>query len=422
MKKITSVMLVVVLVLSLMAGCSKQAAVTSASSSAGSATAKLSGKITFVTHRTDLADLTLKAAANEFEQDHPNTNIEIEALSDPKTVLQTRLAANELPDITMVYAGQKDWATYYMPLGDLGFNAKNLRFYNTGLGTDSKLYEVTSSVNYYGIVYSKLAFRKAGITSTPTTMADFTKDCDLLKAASIIPVGTNYKDAWPLTYYTFMYAIQQRGDKDYLNNMAKTDTPLSDDHGTLEGIQWLRSLVKKGYTESDLMSTNWDLFKSDFAKGKYGMTFMATWLCSQVVGAGGSAEDIGSFAVPESKGVYINPDKSYAIAKSTKNPNLAKAYFKYMFMDGKYASACSVISPIIGGKTTYDQYVTELLKSNSNVIEYVSNSDDYTAIANKAQWSWTNLAQEYVTASDPNAVVTKYNGIWASAKKSALSK
>jgi raffinose/stachyose/melibiose transport system substrate-binding protein len=384
---------------------------------------KLSGKIVYDTGFTNLIDTKLKDFAKEFMDLHPGTEVEITALTDGDKTQKIRMAANEMHDVTFVIPTLKssDISKYYIPLDDLGYTKDNLYFYDAGLGSDGKLYKMSQIIYYSGMVYNKKVFADAGITQTPKTWDEFYAACDKIKAKGITPVASDFKDAWPLQYYANAdYYASGSGNPNYLNDLVGKDF-LTDDGGLLTGIKYLKILKDKGYLENDLMSTSWDGFGKDFPQGKFGMHYLGSWYPGQFVEKGGKLEDIGMFPLPGLKTLQINYDIFLGVAANTKNPDLAKAFLKYMFDDGKFAAVVGAVSPMKGVKAGAAPFVEELLSSGLPVVEQVPATDDFNAILNKAQISWTNMIQEYLLAKDPNTVVAKYNTMWADAKK-ALGK
>jgi raffinose/stachyose/melibiose transport system substrate-binding protein len=410
MKKAASILLVVAMAVTLFAGCGTS---TSKTSSSG----KLSGKITYATHRTDHADDTLKAIATDFMKANPGTTIEIEALKDPDSTLKTRMAADEMPDICQVLTTikQADYSKYFAPIDSLGFNKDNFYYVVNGTGTDGKLYALTDGVNYSGgITYNIAVFKSCGITTLPKTMDEFMADCATIKAKGIVPFASNFKDKWPLGGFDPGFGTTINGDVNYKNNLAKQDK-LYDGDG-LQGMVFLKNMKDKGYLEPDLMSTNWDGFKKDMAQGKVAMAFLGSWVNPQIVQNGANAADIGWFAFPGAKAYTLGADTMYGVSAHSKNLPLAKAFFQYLYQNGRIATATDMIP---GNKDikTLPAIAQAVKDSGLPIVEGVAQSDAYTTLINKTQIDTAAVVQEYLTAKDPSTVVKKYNDMWAAARK-----
>ncbi len=389
--------------------------------------APVTGNIIMGTNMTNLVNTTLQDLATSFMQANPGIKVTVEAFDNPATELQTRLAANDLPDVTLVLQNLKstDYPNYFVPLDDLGFTKDNLLFYSNGLGPDNHLYVVSPKVIYYeAVVYNKKVFAAAGITSMPKTIDDLFADCALIKAKGITCMASNFKDQWPLATWTSFAAPINSNNPDYMNSLTKTDTPLSDDNGLLTMMKVLRTFNQKGYLEPDLMSTSWNSFYSkDLGSGKVAMSLLGPWLLPYVVQSGANAADLGSFIFPfpndtDPKGtVMVQPDWYFAVSKTSKSIPAAKLLLKYLVDDANYSTAVSGDgSPLMGTKSS-NPFLPELLNQSPTILQQEPNSDLLISITNKAQIDWNAVVQEYVTSSDPAAVVTKYNNIWAAARK-----
>ncbi|MCZ8520861.1 MULTISPECIES: ABC transporter substrate-binding protein [Paenibacillus] len=384
----------------------------------------LKGEITFLTHRTDLADTVLTDIAEEFMAKNPGVHITVEA-SKGDDVLKTQIAANELPDIMFVPSGlgmtRKDYPTYFVPIDDLGYTKDNLWYYTNGAGPDNKLYTLSIGVNYQGFIYSKSAFQAAGIDKPPATMEEFLAAAEKLKAKGTVPVASNFKDGWPLgNYADGAYSNDITGLKNYQNTLIGKDLFGSEPGSLLEGIKFLRTLADKGYLEKDLMSTNWDASKRDLAQGKVGMTYLGTWLPAQIEQNGGKPEDIGMFPVPGAKALVGSADYMYGVTKNSKAPEAAKAFLKFMWDNGYMPKKAGMIPP--NKDYQADQpFLKELLSYKLPIVEWEALQPEYQDLINKAQIDTKKVAQEYVLAENPQEIIDKYNKKWADARK-ALGK
>jgi raffinose/stachyose/melibiose transport system substrate-binding protein len=379
---------------------------------------ELKGKITFLTHRTDVADTTLTDIAKEFMAKNPGVEITVEA-NKSDDILKTRIAANELPDIMLVPNGilQKNLANYFIPIDDLGFNKDNIWYYNNGTGPDGKLYTLSIGVNYQGIIYNKNAFKTAGIDKTPMTLDELYADAEKLKAKGIIPVASNFKDSWPLQNFSDgAYSNDLLASKNYLNTLVSKDLYVDEPGSMLDAAKFFKALNDKGDLEKDLMSTSWDGSKRDLAQGKTAMTYLGTWLPAQIIENGANAADIGMFPIPGAKALVGSADVMYGVTKNSKSPEVAKAFLQFMWQDGYMPKKVGMIPPNKDYKP--DQpFVQELFSSNLPVVEWESNSQDYQDLISKSQIDGNKFLQEYTLSKNPQEVVDKYNKKWADTRK-----
>ena len=160
---------------------------------------ELKGDITFVSNRTDKRD-EIEALINEFEELNPKVNVELELIGDAETILQRKASVGELPDVTLVPSNisKNEYANYFLTIDDLGFNDNNIYNYDMGLGSDSRLYCLNSSITWQGIIYNKEIFQKANIEKLPTTIEELFQACEKIKALGVTPIAINYRQSWTM--------------------------------------------------------------------------------------------------------------------------------------------------------------------------------------------------------------------------------
>ncbi len=385
---------------------------------------KLEGKITFATNRTDKADTTITEMAKEFMEKHPGVEVTVEGLKDIEQILRTRMAANETPDVTPVLDNllSEDFPQFFAPIDDLGFTEDNIYFYEHGLGPDGKLYTINSTVSYEGIIYNKNTFEKGGIKEIPGTIDEFYEVCEKLKSEGITPFASVYKDAWPLNWFTdgYRFAIASTGNPEYQNEIKDKEAILTDDGGFLRGFDLIREMNKKGYLEEDLMSAAWDSTGRKHAQGEIAMAFLGSWYPPQLIDQGANPEDIGMFPFPGTEVIPQFSDWFFAVAKNSENKDVAKAFLKWAWEEGKYASALGVLPPLKDAKIN-DPAVKQLLSFDMPVASSGIPDSVSTDILNKSEINLTGVLQEYIVTDDPEAVIEKVNTKWQKAREEVLN-
>jgi len=156
-----------------------------------------------------------EATVKDFEAANKGVTIKIQAIQneDMDGKLQTALNSGDAPDIFMARGGGKlsdvvkagqaqevkvDAATK-TAVGDAAFSAFTV---------DGKIYGMPMSILPGGIYYSKDLFTQAGISGTPTTIADLEADVQKLKDAKIAPIALGAKDAWPAAHWYYFFALR----------------------------------------------------------------------------------------------------------------------------------------------------------------------------------------------------------------------
>ncbi|KGE19299.1 ABC transporter substrate-binding protein [Paenibacillus wynnii] len=382
--------------------------------------ADISGKITFLTNRTDMIGKEYDEYVKRFNEKYPNIEVEFEASqTDYNQQAKVRMASGELPDVMFIPTiPNSDLPKYFASLDDLGLNDQVT--FKDFKSQDGKLYGITSGNSTSGIVYNKKAFADAGITEVPKTWDEFLAACEKLKANGVVPLASNFKDKWPLNDWVYAVPRVIEGKADFPNEKLTTDTPFTMDNGYGKSLGLLRELNEKGYLEKDINSTNWEQSKKDIASGKFAMYFLGNWVINQVIGAGTTADNVGFFPLPyDNSGTPaapLSPDFFYAVSKDSKNVDAAKAFVKWMITDSGYEDFAGFISPLKGKESSLAQ-LKEFQSTGVVLQEGTPDNAQVTEISNKAQLDLPAVVQEFVLAKDPQSVFDKWNKSWAKAKK-----
>lgn len=434
MKKIALTALSLVTALSLLAGCGKtsEPAKPDAASGTGKAEApkddaKIKGKLTVLTNRTDLVDKgEMKKYADRFKQKYPGIEeVKFEGLTNYESDIRVRLTTGEAGDVLLIPSNiaNKDLGNFFEPLDDIGLFKD--AYFADFKANDGKRYGIVSGVSTEGIVYNKKAFAEAGIATPPKTLDEFYAAAEKLKAKGIVPIYINYGAQWPMKQWAEVLAPAIAGDAQVLNKMTATDEPFTPDAPIGKALSIARTLIERGYVEKDLATNNWEASKVEVAQGRAAMYYLGNWVINQIIGAGAKAEDIGFFPMPTDNSgkinVSLNPDWFYAVSKTSKNKDAAKAWVKFMVEESGYDDASGFI-PTLKTKQPQLPQLTEFMSTNPNKIENVPNTDQFNDIANKAQIDFFGgkYVQKVVVAKDFKAALDELNKKWKDARKAVI--
>lgn len=141
------------------------------------------------------------------------------------------------------------------------------------------MYGIPSTGNAQGIVYNKKVFEAAGITTLPKTPDEFLDDLQKIKDydPSIDPLYTNYAAGWTMTAWDAYTSGGATGDPNWMNiTMPQTKDPFqkgilgADDMGPYAVYYILYEAVKRGLTEADPTTTDWEGSKPRINNGQIG--------------------------------------------------------------------------------------------------------------------------------------------------------
>ncbi|MEU1085982.1 extracellular solute-binding protein [Streptomyces sp. NPDC005892] len=157
-----------------------------------------------------------KDAAKAYRAVHPDVTIKIQSVQneDLDGKLQNALNSNSAPDVFLQRGGGKMQAM--VEAGQI----QALELTDTdranvgeaaleGVSIDGKVYAMPLDTQPEGIYYSKDLFKKAGITSLPTTMDGLKDAVAKLKAIKTAPIAVGAKDAWPAAHWYYSFVVRE---------------------------------------------------------------------------------------------------------------------------------------------------------------------------------------------------------------------
>ncbi|MBE6063744.1 MAG: extracellular solute-binding protein [Clostridium butyricum] len=386
---------------------------------------QISGIITFVSNRTDKQDEIINLI-NDFENIYPMVKVKLELIGDAEEILQRKASVGELADVTVVpnAISSSEFNKYFLPIDDIGFNKDNIYNYYQGTGADGKLYNLSTSLSWHGVIYNKKIFNELGMNKVPVTKKEFFKFCDKMKENNIVPIALNYKQSWIMNMWIDnipdLYNINSK--KDLMNESYSV---LDDDSSFYKSMEFLRQIYKYGYCEKNLINYEWEECKNDIVQGKIAMIVWNSDFINQLVDMGMNEEDIGIFPIPETKSVIINGDYRIGVSRNTKYPEASKAFLKYLFEKDRYADAVNIMSNLKNSDSSerllknLNQYNIDI-KFKDDIISKINDNEKkqnsvFSEIKNSAGIDY-NLVQKYIIAPDTDVIRKNVNEKWKSEK------
>ena len=349
---------------SLMTGCGGSDAGTQAAASnltpyneltVGTDHTDLTATIKVINHRTDLIqDGTFDGYVAEFQKLYPNITIEYEGITDYAGDMTTRLTSQEWGDVCMIPTTipLPELSDYFYAMCDLSAIENDYNFADNS-AYNGKVYGIPSTGNAQGIVYNKAVFEAAGITELPTTPTEFLDALQQIKDydSSIIPLYTNYAAGWTMSAWDAYIGGGATGDADWMNvTMPQTHdafakgVPTGDEEsGPYAVYNILYEAVKRGLTESDPTTTDWEGSKPMMNNGQIATMVLGSWAIIQMQDAGPNADDIGYMPFPISvDGVQYasaGADYCYGINANSSDDNkiAAMLYIKWLSESSNFA-------------------------------------------------------------------------------------
>lgn len=207
--------------------------------------------------------------------------------------------------------------------------------FKSAVSVNGKLYGVPSGSTSTGSwLYNARVHEELGL-KIPTTWDELLANCQIIKDAGKIPVIGAYKDSWTsqlillADYHNLVKEVPDFAEQ-YDANVAKyATTPAA-----LRGFEKLNEIYTKGYINTDLNSTSYDMALEMLVNGD-GVYFpMLSFALGYIEeNFGEEINNIGSFGQPGDDPAYHGvtvwlPGGIY-LAKSTKNEEAAKLWLEY---------------------------------------------------------------------------------------------
>jgi raffinose/stachyose/melibiose transport system substrate-binding protein len=352
MKKRLSVLLALFMTAGLVAGCgstsetdSTATSTTTDNASKNDNSSSSSGQVTveFYNQKTEIVSI-LEELVAAYEEEHPDVNIELITPSDSKTVLATRMASGDTPDVytdwpaTSTFAEQVN-SGYVLNLADTGLMDRVQEAARESVKRDDGEYAVPVSYNISGIWYNEDIFADAGITSLPSTWDELIEDCEILKAAGYTPFVTSAKevDITDRQIQVFLASCLPDTYESFKEDAEAGAVDITKDYGAdiLRMGEKMAQLC--GYSQDDILGTDQDSATANFANGEGAMMIGGSWLYASITAANSSI-NIAMMPIPGDTADDTNTcasagDMSLVIAADTDVQEAALDFVTWMVSD-----------------------------------------------------------------------------------------
>jgi len=315
----------------------------------------------------------VKEINDKFTEKYPHITIEFESAPTDQfeTVIKTRLASGDAPDLFGVFPGTKKdpfvEANYLMDLSDQEWVSRLYDSSQSVASYDGKVYALPIDSNVLGVVYNKQIFAELGL-EVPTNWDEFLAVSEKIKAANITPIAIGNKDLW----ITQLIPYAMAPTAIYQENIS-FDEQMSKGQATFTGSPWKQmmtdylALDQKGYFNKGVLGTTYDQTVQLIASEKAAMTLNGNWVLSLIKQANPDM-DLGMFPLPynmEGQDAWVasSVGAMTAISATTSHPEEAKLYLDFWASPeilGLYAQERKVFSPLDGVDVDLDPSAKEM--------------------------------------------------------------
>ena len=324
------------LICTLMAGTLLVGTVTGCgSSSEGDSSAK-GTELELFSSKAENKDI-LQKLVDKFNETHEDVTIKITAPADAGTVLKTRMAKNDMPDIVAM-GGDNNYTEVESAgmLVDLSSEdyISNIQesylqmVYDVNKDKEEKAYGVPYATNASGVIYNVDKFKEHGI-EIPKTWDEFIDVLEKLQDAGEQPLLMTYKDAWTSNCPWNSIASDLAPESFNDDRKAGKTTFV----GTHEEIaeKYMKLL---DYAQDDFMGLTYDDGNKAFANGEAAMIINGNWAINQYKNANADI-NVDMFALPASNEksqnyVTSGVDVLLGVCKDSANEEVAKEFVSFM--------------------------------------------------------------------------------------------
>lgn len=374
-KKLISLLLMGVMAVSMVTGCSK-------SSSSESSGEKEQVTLRWMQFQVEYAE-QVKNMAAAYEKEHPNVKIEVEVIGDDYyDILKTKASSGDMPDVFMT-AGYNEINTYKEYITDLSDQPFVKNIADAAIecvSLDDKVVGLPVQMSGNGIVYNKEVFKKYNL-DVPTTVSELENVCKVLQDNGITPFANQFKDDW-LLGQLYNYGFSNVEDTiDYIKRLKAGDTTIAETQQMKDIMNVLDLMLK--YGQDKPLDAGWNEAVAMFAQGKQAMIFESIWAYDTISQIAPDME-VGLFALPTTDDaaktkMAADVNGVWHVSNTSKHPEVAKDILNWIVTSdaGKdfLLKECQVIPAMKDMKFEGSNPLSK------DVAQYIS--DNNTGI-----WSW----------------------------------
>ena len=282
---------------------------------------------------------TLQEIVDDYNKSQDEVKVKLTSVPDAGTVLKTRIANGEAPDVINIYpqnADFKGWAAdgQFVDLTDESDILGNL---NEGAAeayaVDSKIYNVPLTTNVSGIYYNKDAFDKLGI-EVPKSLAEFQEIVKKIKDDGQTPFAEALGDPWTVNGFAQLAWIQSAGSPQAANDYLRFSDKgaIKSDEVTKNVAAYLDLLAGNGQSNSD--GALYADTVAVFAEGKALMMANGSWALT-VIKQQEPDFEVGFFPMPgltaDAPVMTVGAaDMAVSISADSENIDASKDFVKYL--------------------------------------------------------------------------------------------
>jgi raffinose/stachyose/melibiose transport system substrate-binding protein len=292
-------------------------------------------KLEFFQNKTE-AKASFDELVKKFNDANPNITVTQVNPPDAETVLKTRVAKKDVPDIigigaTDTYA-QLAKSGVFADFSDSGLTGNiqpaYLNMMNKLTGSE-KVNGIPFTANASGVIYNKKMFEELGL-SIPKTWDELMATAQKVKDAGKTPFYLTIKDSWT-TLVPFNSLSTEIMGIDFYGERAEGKTKFDSPEFREVAEKQLKLM---DFAEKDMYGKGYNDGNAAFAKGEAAMYLQGVWAIPEILKANPDAS-VGVFPFPGTNDAGRNKvisgvDTLLTVSKNTKHPEEAKKFIEFL--------------------------------------------------------------------------------------------
>lgn len=372
-----------------------------------------------------------KDIAALYMETHPNVTLEIEKHKDSgafEEAIKIKSSANELPDLMTfkpyMLATFKDQV---IDLSDIEATKNNL--YAAEYAMDGAVVGLPEVSARTYVFYWKSVYEDYGI-EIPQTWQEFIDAGITLKENSdLIPIVMGAKDAWADYPFNEYMPSMEADDGALWNTMATMDHPFSEGQPFNIAYRKIQELYDAKVFGVDPLGLSFDQGKALFGEHKGGMILGGVWLYPFLDEANGDSGDLGAYLMPtrvnesEEFRTIVQADIFWAISNECEHPEEAKEFLNWYFSKewyDEYVNTLSKLPTVEGVVVELPEVLQEAIdgQPDAKVVLYDGGNADFKSIVTETKFDVKVIGQEMmIDGFDFDKKMEDLNEMWANARK-----
>ncbi|WNS78767.1 extracellular solute-binding protein [Domibacillus sp. DTU_2020_1001157_1_SI_ALB_TIR_016] len=270
-----------------------------------------------------------KAIQEAVKAEVPNVELEFENINwekDFNSIMQTRIAAQQLPDIMLVKGGDHPkYADHFMDLTNESFIQDIPEDIRKDLPISGKDYAVPYTANYQGVFYNKKIFADNNL-EVPKTWDELMKTAKVLESKGVTPFTAHFKDYQLGNNLNQFASIEVFAkDPEWGNKLQKDEVSFAKSKEFKSIFEHFNDIYQ--YAGDDPFGVDFTGAAEKFANGETAMWIIGTWSVDQTLKNNPDLE-LGFFPLPanneEDTKLIMQTDYTWTASANTQHPEEVK--------------------------------------------------------------------------------------------------